>query len=298
MTLHILGSHESTNYGTPLPIYRKSDDEFDFDLDPCCNLNNQKAPLGFGPHEHGAPFDGTEKKLPDGRLHVSVNGLTANWDVKGDGSTSVFVNPPYSKNNKIPGDNTDTEMWMEKALEWSQKGLTVVMLVNSSTDTEWFHQYATKAHELRFVHKRIAFLMAGKPQNSPTKANLIVVFRPGTPPEGFPKCSAWEQPENPDKPAKQLKQLGKAKVRKASAVSTESVNTIGTKKSCPTHPDCGNWGNHSDKCLKAVCPYETPVIPVETQQVSKDLDGLDNAELGTKSCQTAAAMSAIRGDTL
>lgn len=264
MTVHILGSHKSTNYGTPLPIYRKSDDEFNFDLDPCCNLDNQKAPLGFGPHEHGAPFDGTEKKLSDGRLHVSVDGLTANWDVKGDGSTSVFVNPQYSKNKKIPGDNTNTEMWMKKAREWSQKGLTVVMLVNSNTDTEWFHQYAIKAHELRFVHKRIAFLMDGKPQKSPTKANLIVVFRPGNPPEGFPKCCAWEQPENPDKPAKQPKQLGKVTVQKpVSTVSTESTKPIGSKKCCPTHPDCENWGTITDKCLKAVCPYEiAPLAPV------------------------------------
>ena len=190
MTAHALGSHEDTNWETPPHIYKVLDDEFHFALDPCCNLDNQKAHLGYGAYTHGAPFADTTTILPDGRIHISIDGLNADWDVGG----AVFINPPYSK-SKATSDDTGTEMWIQKAVDWLQKGVTIVMLVGANTSTDYFQDYALKyADEIRFVNKRIAFMMNGIPKKSPTKNSMIVVFRPGKI-GGYPRISGWDQPD-------------------------------------------------------------------------------------------------------
>ena len=51
-----------------------------------------------------------------------VNGLTSEWGKK------TFVNPPYS--NPLP--------WVEKSIEESRKGKTIVMLVKVDTSTKWW----------------------------------------------------------------------------------------------------------------------------------------------------------------
>lgn len=57
--------------------------------------------------------------------------------------------------------------------EW-KKGKTVVMLIPSSTDTKWWHDYCMKANEIRFIKGRLKF--GGAEYNAPFPG-AIVIFR-------------------------------------------------------------------------------------------------------------------------
>ena len=60
-----------------------------------------------------------------------VDGLQIDWGEK------TFVNPPYS--NPLP--------WIEKAIEESNKGKMIVMLLKVDTSTKWFSRiHESKAH--------------------------------------------------------------------------------------------------------------------------------------------------------
>lgn len=56
------------------------------------------------------------------------------------------------------------------------RGATVVCLVPSRTDTEWFHEYALRG-EIRFIRGRLKFNGA---KNSAPFPSLLVIFRPET----------------------------------------------------------------------------------------------------------------------
>ena len=89
----------------------------------------------------------------------SFNGLDIEW------GQSNFVNPPYGK---------DLVFWMRKAYLQSQKGKVVVCLVPARTDTEWWHRYALKANEIRFIRGRLKF--QGAKYNAPFPS-CIIIFR-------------------------------------------------------------------------------------------------------------------------
>lgn len=63
---------------------------------------------------------------------------------------------------------------MCKAYESSLQGATVVCLLPSRTDTHWWHEYVTKADEVRFVRGRVRF---GNATASAPFPLAIVVFR-------------------------------------------------------------------------------------------------------------------------
>jgi site-specific DNA-methyltransferase (adenine-specific) len=91
------------------------------------------------------------------------DGLTTDW------GTSTFCNPPYSKVAK----------WIKKAHDEWRKGKTVVMLINSITDTIAFHEYIYGKAELRFIKGRISFIDPANPTKKQpnVKPSMIVVFR-------------------------------------------------------------------------------------------------------------------------
>jgi site-specific DNA-methyltransferase (adenine-specific) len=62
---------------------------------------------------------------------------------------------------------------MQKAYTSAQHGATVVCLVPARTDTAWWHDYAAKAAEIRFVRGRLKF---GDSQNSAPFPSAVVVF--------------------------------------------------------------------------------------------------------------------------
>ena len=80
---------------------------------------------------------------PTNPPHALFDGLTHEWGKRS------FVNPPYGHKH--------IERWMKKGLDESRSGKLVVFLVPSRTDTRWWHEYALRATEIRFIRRRLAF---------------------------------------------------------------------------------------------------------------------------------------------
>ncbi len=130
-------THEE--WPTPLEFFKQLNDVYNFTLDPCCTHTSAKAPTFF-----------TKKQ----------NGLIQDW-----GKHVVWMNPPYGRG---------IENWMRKALVASKKGATVVCLVPSRTDTNWWHRYAMKG-KIFFVKGRLKF---GGSECAAPFSSSIVVFSP------------------------------------------------------------------------------------------------------------------------
>lgn len=88
---------------------------------------------------------------------IGISGLMREW------KSPCFVNPPYS----------DIAAWMEKASVEADAGKTCVLLVPSRTDTRWFHNFALKAREIRFIKGRLRF---GNAKASAPFPSMIVIF--------------------------------------------------------------------------------------------------------------------------
>jgi site-specific DNA-methyltransferase (adenine-specific) len=73
----------------------------------------------------------------------------------------VFCNPPYGRGI---GD------WLAKAREAD----VAVYLLPSRTDTQWWHEHAMKADEIRFIRGRLKF---GDATNSAPFPSAILVYR-------------------------------------------------------------------------------------------------------------------------
>lgn len=131
-------------WATPQWLFDALDKEFGFTLDPCSDGENAKCAKFY-------------TELEDGLLQ--------NW-----GTEIVFMNPPYSN----VGD------WMRKAYGASQEGATVVCLVPSRTDANWWHDYAMKG-EVRFIRGRLRFGDERKRFGGSGGApfpSAILIFRP------------------------------------------------------------------------------------------------------------------------
>lgn len=131
-------SSESDEWDTPQWFYDALNKEFGFTLDPCTNGGNAKCERFY-----------TAKDAP----------LNRDW-----GTETVFMNPPYS----------ECADWMRKAYGAAQEGATVVCLVPSRTDTDWWHRYAMKG-EIRLIRGRLKF---GNAENSAPFPSAVIVFRP------------------------------------------------------------------------------------------------------------------------
>lgn len=83
-------------------------------------------------------------------------GLDREW------KSPCFVNPPYS----------EIGLWIAKAMHESQAKKTVVVLVPSRTDTRWWHSYAMKAKEIRFIKGRLRF--GGAKKDAPFPSAVVI----------------------------------------------------------------------------------------------------------------------------
>lgn len=138
MQTAVLFSKESDEWPTPQWLFDALNREFGFSLDPCSTDENKKCDRNFT---------------------LADSGLLRDW-----GTETVFMNPPYS----------DCKAWMGKAYGAAQEGATVVCLVPSRTDTEWWHRYAMKG-EVRFIKGRLKF---GNAEANAPFPSAIVIFRP------------------------------------------------------------------------------------------------------------------------
>ena len=132
------GNTQTDVWATPQWLFDALDKEFGFTLDPCSDGKNQKCAKHYTSQE---------------------NGLLRDW-----GTETVFMNPPYS----------ECDAWMRKAYGAAQEGATVVCLVPSRTDTDWWHRYAMKG-EVRLLRGRLRF---GDAEANAPFPSAVVVFRP------------------------------------------------------------------------------------------------------------------------
>jgi len=116
------------DWETPDSIFDPLNDEFNFTLDVCSDPYNAKCERFF-----------TE----------TDDGLHREWD------GVCWMNPPFGQQGK----------WVRKAYVESLKGATVVCLLPSRTNTNWWHDYCMKG-EIRFIKGRPKFKGAkhGLPQ--------------------------------------------------------------------------------------------------------------------------------------
>jgi phage N-6-adenine-methyltransferase len=136
MSVHF--SSQTDVWATPESLFRELDAEFGFTLDVCALPENAKCGSFYTPEQ---------------------DGLSQPW-------TGVcWMNPPYGRT---------IGSWVEKALASSREGATVVCLIPARTDTAWWHEYVTKADEVRFVRGRLRF---GNAQAGAPFPSAIVIFR-------------------------------------------------------------------------------------------------------------------------
>lgn len=85
-----------------------------------------------------------------------TDGLARDWR-----GARVYCNPPYG-----PG----IARWLEKASEAE----LAVFLLPSRTDTKWWHEYAMKANEIRFLKGRLKF---GESKTGAPFPSVILIYR-------------------------------------------------------------------------------------------------------------------------
>ena len=122
----LLSHNGNQDRRTPFAIFKELDGEFHFQLDPCTSTSK---PNNLG--------------TPNYFLYPEQDGLKENWSRYGN----AFVNPPFKY----------ASVWAKKCMEESKKGITVVLFLPSKTETAWWHDYALKASEIRFVRRRVTF---------------------------------------------------------------------------------------------------------------------------------------------
>ena len=95
----------------------------------------------------------------------TLDGLSVEWGRK------VFVNPPYS--NPLP--------WVEKAIEESNKGSFVVMLLRVDTSTKWFQRIHESKAKILWINGRLRYRKQSYKRfdNTPVPwASMLVIFEP------------------------------------------------------------------------------------------------------------------------
>ena len=138
LKINPLFSSKSNEWSTPDYFFNALDAEFHFTLDPCATIENHKC-LKYYTKED--------------------DGLSKDWF-----NDIVFMNPPYGR---------DIRYWIEKAYRESINGATVVCLIPARTDTLYWHNYVSKASEIRFVKGRLKF---GKGEGCATFPSAVVIF--------------------------------------------------------------------------------------------------------------------------
>ena len=128
------------DWNTPKHIIDKLEDEFGrFQLDPCANSKSHHGEYWLTEEEDGLKYDWTAY-------------------------SSVYMNPPYGK---------EIGKWVEKAMNTAKDSETkVVCLLPARTDTRWWHDFVTKAKEIRFLKGRVKF--GGSKTGAPFPSAIVI----------------------------------------------------------------------------------------------------------------------------
>ena len=132
----------SEEWGTPQELFNRLNKEFNFTIDICASKENTKCPKYYTKEE---------------------DALKQEW------GGVIWMNPPYGR---------QIGNWVKKAKEIARQGkATVVCLLPARTDTAWWHDYAMKADEIRFIKGR---LKCGDGKGSAPFPSAIVIFKKGS----------------------------------------------------------------------------------------------------------------------
>ncbi len=134
----VMFSSATDLWATPQWLFDQLDAEFQFDFDVCATAENAKCERYF-----------TE----------ADDGLRQSWE------GVCWMNPPYGRT---------IGAWVRKACESSMQGATVVCLVPARTDTAWWHDWALRAQEIRFLRGRLKF---GSATTGAPFPSAVLVFR-------------------------------------------------------------------------------------------------------------------------
>lgn len=143
-------SSAKEDWETPESVFKPLQEEFGCGLDVCADEANRKCFFFISKRQDALQVDWSQIRIP-------IAKRSCKW--------SAWMNPPYGR--QVTG------KWVKKAYEESLKGVTVVCLLPSRTDTKWFHEYILDKAEIRFIKGRIKFVGAKHPAPFPS---MIVVF--------------------------------------------------------------------------------------------------------------------------
>lgn len=119
-------SSAKQDWETPLDLFNKLNEEFQFEWDLAAGRDNTKCSQFYDKEQ---------------------DSLTQPW------SGRCWLNPPYGgvKHNSL-------QNWIIKAYNESQKeGCLVCMLIPARTNTKWWHKYCMQAKEIKFICGRPKF---------------------------------------------------------------------------------------------------------------------------------------------
>lgn len=139
-------SSKKMDWCTPKEFFDKLNEEFDFILDAAATEKTKKCDLCYTPE---------------------TDGLSQTWNVGG----AVFCNPPYGR---------EIGKWVQKAFEEARGGATIVLLIPSRTDTNYFHDYIYGKAEIRFVRGRLKFTDDDGNTSDPAPFPSMVVIYNGS----------------------------------------------------------------------------------------------------------------------
>lgn len=130
-------SSDTVEWATPHDLFAELNEVFHFDLDACATPANAKCPRFFTKEQ---------------------NALTKRW------AGTVWMNPPYGR---------EIARFMEKAYQESLSGSTVVCLVPSRTDTDWWHRYAKRG---QIIHLRGRLKFGGASTSAPFPSAIVIFW--------------------------------------------------------------------------------------------------------------------------
>lgn len=136
-----------SNWWTPRDLVKVLMKEFNFDLDAAADAESAICPRF---------------------ITAEQDALVVPWD-----GTTVWCNPPFGvgyRNTIAPFVQRAYEQHLE------QRNI-VVMLLPAYVDPLYWRTYCMKAHEIRFLAGRLAFLEGGKSKMSARFPSALVVFK-------------------------------------------------------------------------------------------------------------------------
>lgn len=188
-------SSKEPNWKTPPALFAQLDREFQFVLDAAATKTDKLCPHYFGP-------DHSDPKLRNALTVDWADHIGSLYQIVGILSRcAIFVNPPFSREHKMP-----IEPWLEKAWSESRKGCTVVGVIPYSPQTIWWRRYVEgqdvialkdfhAARETRKIPHRVTFLRPdGSVEGNAGGNTAIVVWKHahGLVPPWVPFAPYWD----------------------------------------------------------------------------------------------------------